>query len=244
MAEQPIDDVAAVSRDEAGAGMNLPVPVAKAADTVEFSTKLRVLAEPYSLQTEAIAALRNQILGQHMASGRRSLALCGATSGAGCTFVSANLAVALSQAGVRTVLIDGNLRDPGVQDYFVPDSVAPGLADYLEDPSVVDQGLLRHNVLPHLSLIFAGHASARAQELLATQGLKVLVDDCIRNFDIVLVDTPPANSASDARRIAQVVHYAMVVARKNGSFVSDLRTLVGELHNDRTRVIGTFLNDY
>jgi Mrp family chromosome partitioning ATPase len=69
------------------------------------------------------------------------------------------------------------------------------------------------------------------------------MDNCLREFDITIVDAPPANLYADARRISSVVGYGIVVARRNVSLVDDIKTLVGELTDDHSIVVGTVLNE-
>ena len=82
------------------------------------------------------------------------------------------------------------------------------------------------------------------QELLASKAMNELLDTCLRDYDVTIVDTPPGNSSADARRIAMAVRYAMLVAKKDDSFVGDVKKLADELTSDRATVIGTFLNDF
>ena len=56
-----------------------------------------------------------------------------------------------------------------------------------------------------------------------------------------VIDTPPANTSSDASRICSVVTYCLLVARRNRSFVSDVRQLAEQLKADRAQVVGTVL---
>jgi protein-tyrosine kinase len=208
-----------------------------------FSTRLFPLTRSDSAEGETIAALRNYLIGQHVRDGRRSLAVCGPTAGVGCTFISVNLAVAMAQAGVNTLLIDANLRDPSVDQLITPASPSPGLRDYLTDggnapPHICSQ------VLPRLSVLYAGGASTQAQELLATTKFKQLLDESLRAFDLTIVDCPPSANYSDARRTASLLRHALVVARRDHSFAADIRTLVGELQSDRVKVVGTFLNAF
>jgi len=88
-------------------------------ESVVVSPSLVTLSDPLGPAAEAIRALRTHIQSQHLQEGRRGLAICGVSAGHGCTFVASNLAVALSQIGVATLLIDANLREPGV-DKLLP----------------------------------------------------------------------------------------------------------------------------
>ncbi len=66
----------------------------------------------------------------------------------------------------------------------------------------------------------------------------------MRDHEITIVNTPAGHSAADVRRIAKSVRYALVVARKDHTRMSELRALVEELDSDRVNVIGTFLADF
>ena len=208
-----------------------------------FARSLVELSSPGSAKAESIGALRTHMLAQHIRDRRRSLAICAPSVDVGATYVAANMAVALSLGGLKTLLIDANLRQPGLDAYFQPPEQRPGLVQLLRDEPVALGDAIHDSVLPNLSLIYAGGAVANAQELLASGNLKALIDVCTRDFDLTLIDTAPSNTCADARRVAALVRYAMVVVRRNVSFVSDAKLLVEELQADRVTVIGTYLND-
>jgi protein-tyrosine kinase len=204
-----------------------------------------MLSEPYGVRAEAIRALRTHILAQHLGEGRRALAVCGASAGVGCTFVASNLAVALSQVGVNTLLIDANLRQPSIQRLFgglMP--VAGGLGQCLADEAPRFGRFIAAGLLDNLSVMFGGAPVPNPQELLGGAAFQVLMQSCLREFDITIVDTPPANTYADARRIAAVVGYSLVVARRNVSLVADIKTLIGELTIDHAHVVGSVLNEH
>ncbi len=208
-----------------------------------LTDQVAVIARPQSLEVEAIASLRNYLLATHLRDGGRSLAICGATAGIGTSFIATNLAFALSQAGVNTLLIDGNLRDPALPDYVAPGGDARGLSEYLtaaDGPP--DFPLIRSDVVPNLSVLYAGAAAVQTQELIATQRFQELIDTCVRGFDMTIVDCPPSSTSGDARRIAGLLRYALVIARKDMSHHRDVRQLINELKSDRVSVIGSFLN--
>lgn len=230
----------ALQQDLATAGAVEP---GNAGPAVDLSSDLHILSEPTGIRAESIRVLRTHLSAQHLRDGRRSLAICGPAVGAGCSYVAANLAVALAQTGVKTLLIDANLRQPGLDHFFVPRRALPGLLQCLSDPNVGLRDAILEDVQPDLSLLFAGGESPNAQELVSGVGFKALIDSCVRDYDITIVDSPAANTSADARRIAAVLRYALVVAYRNHSYVKDIRTLVGELTNDRVRVVGTYLND-
>jgi Mrp family chromosome partitioning ATPase len=66
----------------------------------------------------------------------------------------------------------------------------------------------------------------------------------MRDYDMTIVDTPPANSCADALRISTVVGFSLIVARKQRTLVSDVRVLADQLKKERARAIGTVMNSY
>ena len=208
-----------------------------------LSRALVTIADPNGVQAEAVRALRTHLMAQHINEGCRAIAICGATPGVGCSFVAANLAVALSQIGLNTLLVDANMRRPGVDAIIPTGQPVNGLRQFLSsaDPNVAEH--IQIDVLPNLSVMYAGGPAANAQDLLAGDRFKALMDFCRRDFDVTVVDTPAANSCSDARRISTVVGHSMLVARRNRTLVHDLRTLTAQLEADRARVIGSVLNE-
>lgn len=200
-----------------------------------------VVTEPGSPQAESIGALRTHIMAQHLPAGRRSLALCSPTGNVGCTSLAVNLAVALAEGGIKTLLIDADLRDPAVERLIVPSQAGPGLLQCLGEERASFGDAIRPEVLPNLSILYAGGRSERPQELLSGPRFQQLVDLCVRDFDIVLADTPPASLSADARRVASVLGYAMIVAGRDRTFVNDMRVLIEELQSDNAVVVGSVL---
>jgi protein-tyrosine kinase len=199
---------------------------------------------PASIEAEAIRGLRTRVMAQHVREGRRSLAICTPHVESGCTFVASNLALAVAQIGVKTVLVDADLRTPGVAEIF---GIAPegiGLADYLADPSLRPEEIVNPDVAPNLSVLTAGARPSNPQELLSGDRFRTIVDQLMREFELTIFDTTPANSCTDAQRVATVAGYSLIVARKNKSFVADVATLSKLLRADKSIVVGTVLNDF
>lgn len=214
-------------------------------DEGEKPTRLPlVLSSPNSIEAESIRALRTRFVAQHVQEGRRSVAVCTPAMDTGCTFVSTNLAAAISQIGLSTVLVDANLRDPGVSEAFGIRPSRGGLSEYLADPAKEIDDIIIENVLPDLAIIPAGAVPSNPQELLSAGRFPHLVDRLLREFDLTIFDTTPTNSCTDAQRVANVAGYSLIVGRKHKTFFNDVRTLSQLLSADRSVVVGTVLNDF
>jgi capsular exopolysaccharide synthesis family protein len=191
---------------------------------------------------EAIRALRTHLMAQHVHEGRRALAVCATSAGSGCTFIAANLALALAQIGIKTLLIDADLRNPSLDALFRFPRPLAGLAQCLADDGSFSEHI-QTDVQPGLAVMFSGGRSSNPQELLAGDRFRSLMDFCLREFEVTIVDTPPANICSDARRVSTVTGYGLIVTKRNFTYVDDVKTLLAQLEADRSRVVGTVLNE-
>jgi protein-tyrosine kinase len=217
-----------------------PAAPPESAPAFGFSPSLVTLARPTDPQAEAIRGLRSHIVTQHLNMGRRALAVCGPSVGVGITFTAANLAVALSQIGVNTLLVDANLPQPGLERYIRPQRPPVGLVRKLTDNTPYDE-FADARVLPNLSIIYAGSPAPNSMELLASDRFKGLMDFCLRNFEATIVDTPPSNRSHGAKQISSMIGYALLVAGKGKTYVKDAKTLASQLNGDGVRVIGSVL---
>lgn len=209
----------------------------------ELSPDLVTLGDDRPVEAEAIRTVRTHMVARHLEDGRRGLALCAATTGVGCTFTAVNLAVALAQAGIATLLIDGDLRSPQVENFIRPQTRKPGLKDCIASDEYALNDCIHPEVLPNLSILYSGGAASNPQELLAGDRFKRLIERCLRDFEFTIVDTSAADLGADERRVGRIVGYALIVAKAHVTRVSDLTSLVSKLQEDGARVIGTILNE-
>jgi capsular exopolysaccharide synthesis family protein len=214
-----------------------------AAASFEAAASVVTIDEPTGMGAEAIRALRTQLMTVRNRDGLTSLAICGPESSVGCTFVAVNLAVSLSQIGVKTLLVDGNLRNPAVHRMILPPPGVAGLQQCLLGELDVDDAI-QHDVIDNLSLLYAGGSALSPQELLSAPRFRELVELWSREYDFTIVDTPPANQSADGRYIAGVLGAAVVVVRQDHTAVSNLRTILNELEGSEAAVVGTVLNQF
>jgi capsular exopolysaccharide synthesis family protein len=209
-------------------------------ETVTLSSELIVLSDPDSTAAESIRQLRTRLVAQHAERGRRLLALCSPGIDSGCTFIAANLAVSFAQIGTRVLLINADLRGSGLDRLFPELSSQPGLVELLT--SGAKNPHAGYEILPSLWVMPSGGRSSNAQELLSTPRFEIFLNEAVREFDLTIIDTPPANLYADAHRIATVAGYCTIVARKHKTYVADVAELSRQLQADRVTVVGTILN--
>jgi chain length determinant protein tyrosine kinase EpsG len=231
--------------DDLTAALNKQYDLPRLLPASESSSSELVAAHlPLHSRTEEIRGLRTQLLLRWLdpAAGRRVLAVTSPGNGDGRSYVAANLAVVFSQLGLRTLLIDADLRSPRQHKIFnLPDRI--GLAGVLagrDDSAAVVP-------VPGISKLFllpAGAPPPNPQELLSRPALASLLDELTMKFDLILIDTSAAKVFSDAKTVAFRAKNALVLARKNHTLVDDTRRMIRELSDTGTRVVGTVINAF
>ena len=163
------------------------VPAGEAPDAelkpVTFTLTDQVMSGPDGnrLKNETISALRVHLTAQHIREGRRGMAVCGPAARSGASFMAANLALSLAHAGIKTLLIDADLRVPSLPEFIQPSRPIPGLCQGLAGDVPFGE-IIHAEVVPSLSVIYAGEASRKASELLASDRFSQLIDLCAPRF--------------------------------------------------------------
>jgi protein-tyrosine kinase len=199
---------------------------------------------PFDSAAESLRALRSEIM-LHWAEAdprRRTLAVLSAGHGDGRSFIAANLAVVFSQLGEHTLLIDGDMRNPRQHALFGLENRV-GLSTLLSGRSAPD-AIQRVGGLARLSVLPAGPQPPNPLELLARPMLPQVLQEFSQDYDVVIVDTPPAGRYADAQTVAARSATALIVARRNASRISQVRRLADCAARAGTTVLGTVLNDF
>jgi chain length determinant protein tyrosine kinase EpsG len=209
----------------------------------EVAAELIAAYEPFSPQVEALRALRSHLMLRWFTgeAERRTLAIASPARGDGRSYLAANLAVVFSQLGEHTLLIDADLRNPSQHRLFKLDN-RQGLSSILSGrgeqemveriPSFVD-----------LSVLTAGPLPPNPQELLGRSAFAQLLDEMVREYDIVILDTPAAADYADVQTIAVRASGALLVARSTRTRVSEFRDLSKSLTESGVALVGSVLND-
>jgi len=209
---------------------------------VNLSDELVAAYDPFSEQVEALRALRTQLLLRWFTPERKVLAIVSPASADGRSYLAANLAIVFSQLGERTLLIDADMRDARQHELFKL-SNQYGLSALLTG-RVNGTAIERVGSFANLSVLPAGAAPPNPLELVSRSEFKDLLANESRNFDVVLIDTPAAESSSDAQAIAARAGGALVVAREHRSRLEALSRLTASIQSTRSEVVGCVFNRF
>ena len=171
------------------------------------------------------------------------LAVVSPDSGDGKTYLAANLAVAFSQLGERTLLIDADIRTPR-QHTLLGVENGVGFTSVLAGFSEVAAAIQVSAVSPELYLLPAGAVPPNPLELLQRRQFRALMREVQGGFAHVVIDTPAAVRGADCRVIAARCGAALVVGRRGRSRLAPLEGLLDALDRARVKLAGVVMNEH
>lgn len=201
--------------DQAEAVTGLPVLAAIPRGTKsEFGKRgLVTLKKPGSAVAEAFRSLRTSLHLAAKKSGSGAIVFTGAMPSEGKSFCAMNYSITLAQQGLRTLLIDCDLRRPMVGRTLLNDhDKLLGLVDCLEDtcsPSMA----IHTTEIDNLSVMPSGSSVSRPAELLSKPEFGIILKQMASQFDQVVIDSAPVNAVSDTLLILEHVPYVCIVAQ-------------------------------
>lgn len=213
------------------------------ADNKKYSTDLIAAYQPFSVQVESFRVLRSQLLFRWLSEGFKTISIVGANSGEGTSYVASNLAIVFSQLGKKTLLIDGNLRQPRLKGMFALTQNF-GLSDILIDRTPRTELLNIIPDIPNLTVLGAGTLPPNPQELLSREVFLQLIKYASTIFDVILIDTPSINQGSDSQIISSVTKGAILISQVNKTTVDEMRSLKVQIQGAGASVIGAVVNNF
>lgn len=177
----------------------------------------------------------------------RLIAVTSPEAGDGKTTVVSNLGITLTQAYRKVLVIDADMRNPHLHTVFdLPNSW--GLSDLLSEDNPIEtyplDGLVRRSNIPGVYVLPSGPASVSIPQLLYSNRMTELLARVRREFDVVLIDTPPMLHLPDARILAHAVDGVVLVFRAGQTSPVSARLACEQFIADSTTVIGTLLNHW
>jgi capsular exopolysaccharide synthesis family protein len=190
---------------------------------------------------EAFRSIRMNVRYACMPGARVALTLTSPGPNDGKSLVASNLALSFAEGGWRTVLVDGDLRRGQLNTTFdLPQS--PGLVEYLEGTSLLGE-VLYQTSHENLTLLPCGTRHRRGPELLSTPRMQDLMAALGRDFDAIIVDTPPLGAGTDAYALGTTTGNVAIVLRSGLTDTKMAQAKLRVLDNLPVRVIGAVLNE-
>ncbi|MDX2194304.1 MAG: polysaccharide biosynthesis tyrosine autokinase [Gemmatimonadales bacterium] len=189
---------------------------------------------------EAFRGVRLGVTGAYGA-GPYLLTVSSPNAGDGKSFVAANLALAFAEAGLRTLLVDGDIRRGELHRTFKVERV-PGLLDHLGGTVALDD-ILRPTHHANLTLLPSGKRTQRGPELLGSPAMREMMATLKGRYDVVLVDTPPLVAGVDPFILAATTGNLLLVLRTGETDRQLAEAKLQIIDRLPIRVLGAALND-
>ena len=205
-------------------------------DSGLFSDLLEMAYEPFSEKSESIRTLRANINQHWINDGNQSFAIASINDSEYINDIAANLAIAYSQLGERTLLIDANLRNSSLHELFKIENKT-GLADILANRADVD-AINVIEKLQGLSILTSGTSVPNPQEMLNRRRLPHLLEELKSFFDVIIFTTHPIISCSDFQPIFSLAKGGILSVKKDVTRVDDLNYCIEKIKATSAKVIG------
>jgi tyrosine-protein kinase Etk/Wzc len=221
-------------------------------------------AQPFSIGIEAFRMLRTSLVWAEGGEQLKTLVVTSAAPGEGKTMTSANLAVTFAHDGMQVLLVDCDIRRPKLHGLFKM-SRAPGLLDLLTPVQGAPQvgvrtsgfddeshagdltdplnAVLRPTPVRGLTLLTCGTMPTNPTNLLSGVRMRVLLQELVQRFDIVILDTPPVLATADARILGALSDGVLLVVRAGQTERLAAQRAQNQLNQAGARVLGVVLND-
>jgi receptor protein-tyrosine kinase len=204
------------------------------------SDQLIVAHDPNHPHSEAIRSLSTELLMRTRNVGGGVIALLSPCAAEGRSQLAAELAIAFAQLGRRTLLVDADLRRPRQHVLFDAENDT-GLAQALEGTAVRLNGI---EGLPQMALLTSGVLPPNPLELLSGTRFDQLTVEWRRNFEYVILDTPPVAQSSDAIAVAGAVGNVLVLSRADVTPFSALKEMARKLQTTHARTLGAVIGRF
>jgi capsular exopolysaccharide synthesis family protein len=209
-------------------------------EVTDHGNSLVTIVDPASVASEAYRSLRTSLLYAVVDKPLKVVLLTSPGPGEGKSTTCANLGTVLAQAGNNTLMIDADLRRPSLHKFFGARNFR-GLMNVLTDDNELSEVLVEP--LPGLKVAPTGPIPSNPSEILGSNRFAHLVEAARKEFDYVLIDSPPVGLVPDPVILATQADGVLLVLDAQGTRKDALRKAIRSLKSVGANVLGTVMNN-
>jgi len=199
--------------------------------------------QPKSQISEAFRALRTSLLLSQAEHPPQVILVTSALPREGKTTAAVNLAVTLAQLGDRTLLMDSDLRKPGVRRALnLTIGKETGLSTYLAGVCSLDEVMVPHPTINNLSALTTGPVPPSPADLLSSHRMREAIAELRRRFKFIVIDSPPIMAATDAVILSALTDGVLLVVRSGETPKEAFTRARDLLAAVKCRLLGVVLN--
>ena len=199
------------------------------------------LADPKSPVSESYNSLRGALLYSTAEGLPQVLLVTSAQAGEGKTTTSYAIAAGFARMGRKVVLVDGDLRRPSVHRRIASTN-EQGLSTLLTSQDAVESVL--QSAMPNLSLLTSGPVPPSPTELLSSGRMEQVITELARNFEVVVIDSPPILGLADSPVLSALVDGVIFVVESDRGRRGSLKMALRRLRSMRPLLLGAVLTKF
>jgi capsular exopolysaccharide synthesis family protein len=203
-----------------------------------------VLKHPTSSMAESYHILRTAVLLSSAPRPPQALLVTSAQPGEGKTCTALNMALGLAQRGVRVVVVDADMRRPGISRALALSEDGAGLSSLLSGAHSLDEVLHQFEPLPNLWVLPAGPRPPNPADLLSSPTMEKLLQELRGRFEHVVLDSAPLLLVADPTILSGMVDGVVLVVESGATARRGLRRAQKILESSGGRILGTVLNKW
>jgi len=196
--------------------------------------------KPKSPVSEAYRVLRTNLLFASVDKPLKVITVTSSGPSEGKTTIISNLSITFAQSGNRVLLIDADMRKPGVDKVFGLQNKA-GLTNVLALKQDYKK-LIHADVVSSMDVLTSGPIPPNPSELLSSNRMKDFVKRIREDYDIVFIDAPPAGPVTDAAILSTIVDGTILVAASGQVHIDEIKRAKSMLDNVNANILGVVLN--
>lgn len=202
-----------------------------------------MLEKSQSVTSEAVRNLRTMIDFAEVTEANKSFLVTSSVQGEGKSYVCANIAFSIAQAGEKVLVIDGDLRRSNVHKLFRM-SNAKGVSDFLARGRDTNElhDLVQKSELENLHVLTCGPRPPNPAELLNTPRMAALIEWAMKNYDRVIIDCPPVFPISDIMLWGKYISRCIFIVRHGETRVPLIQNALGQLSKTGVKLLGAVVN--
>lgn len=194
--------------------------------------------DPKAIASESYRTLRTNIQYSSFDKEYRVILVTSSEPGEGKSTTSGNLALSLAQGDKKVILVDCDLRKPSLHKNFKISNLY-GLSDVLIGKETLEDASGKKG---NLTILTAGKIPPNPSEMLASNAMTNLIEDLKKDYDYIILDTPPVQAVTDSQILSTKADGTILVVRAEKTKKDSVQNSIGLLRKVNANIIGTVLN--
>ncbi len=200
---------------------------------------LIVEKEPNSVASESYKKLRTNIIFASIDKVIKRILITSSIQGEGKSTTAANLALSFPQKEEKVLLIDCDLRKPTIHKNFKVSNIK-GLTDVLIDRNILDETINKYS--ENLHILTTGTKVVNHSEIFSSLTLDSLLEELDKDYDRIIIDSPPVLAVTDAQVLSKKVDGSLLVILANKTKKSLIKNDKDLLTKVNSNILGAILN--